>query len=324
MLGGHGYRTGAVVAGPWLLRQFGLARGFASYDDAGIHEPGGRRAAQVTESALRWLDGTSEPFFLFLNYFDPHAPYAPPAPWLASFLPPGVAPNLRSSQQAPALYDAEILYMDSELGRLFRVLRERGLWERTLIVVTSDHGELLGERGDWGHERFLWEPLVRVPLIVKPAGPRQAARRETDPVSLVDVMPLILRSVGLAVPEAVQGEAPPARRRPVLAEVNPMSAEADTGRWRARWEGSLKLIENSFGERWLFDVERDPAELDDLAAGDPERARGAALALERDFSGLRAASSEAAVEIDDETLEALRRLGYLQEPETSAGGEERE
>lgn len=314
VLSGQGYRTGAVVAGPWLLREFGLGRGFAHYDDAEIHEPGGRRARQVSEAATRWLEATPEPFFLFLNYFDPHAPYAPPAPWLRSFLPPGEEPNLRSARQAPALYDAEILYMDSELGRLFRELRERGLWERTLIVVTSDHGELLGERGEWGHERFLWEPLVRVPLLVKPAGARQPGRRERDPVSVVDVMPLVLRAAGLPVPEAVQGEAPPARRRPILAEVNPMSARTDTGRWRARWEGPLKLLENSLGGRWLFDVERDPDESDDLAPRQPERAARAEQALEREFAALPPAAAEApAVQIDPDTLEALRRLGYLDE-----------
>ncbi|MEN8184047.1 MAG: sulfatase, partial [Myxococcota bacterium] len=160
ILGDAGYQTGAVVAGPWLIGSFGLARGFEHYDDKGV--AAGRRAADVTTSALRWLDDVPEPFLLFLNYFDPHLPYAPPPAYRRSFLPSDVSVNLRSSAQAPSLYDAEILYMDEQLGKLFRSLRERGLYDRTLIVVTADHGELLGDRGEWGHERYLWEPLLRV------------------------------------------------------------------------------------------------------------------------------------------------------------------
>jgi arylsulfatase A-like enzyme len=312
LLAEAGYATGAVVAGPWMLRQFGLAAGFAHYDDEGIRDAQGRRAREVTERARSWLAEAPEPFFLFLNYFDPHLPYAPPPAWAKSFLPPGVRPDPRDARQAAALYDAEILYMDYEVGRLFEFLRERGLWERTLIVVTGDHGELLGDRGLWGHERFLWEPLVRVPLVVKPAGPRRAGARERAAVSLVDVMPMVLADSGVGLPPGIQGELPPARARPLLAEVHPMSADEDTGVWKARWEGPLKYLQSSKGERYLFDVERDPGETEDLAAADPSLAARARRGLEDAFAALPAPPPGArSVTIDEETREALRRLGYL-------------
>jgi arylsulfatase A-like enzyme len=312
LLAGHGWATGAVVGGPWLMRVFGVGAGFDFYDDAGMQSQLGRRATEITENALAWLARTEEPFLLFLNYFDPHAPYAPPPRFARPFLPPGVAPDPLSLRQAPALYDGEIRYTDHELGRLFGWLRERGLWERTLVVVTADHGELLGERGDWGHERWLWEPLVHVPLIVKPAGPGRPGRREAAPVSLVDVLPLVLRELGLPDPPGVQGEAPPAARRELLAEVNPIGTESDTGEWRARWEGSLKFLTSTLGERHLYDLAADPDEARNLVPRDPELAARQALALERAFAALPAPPADAApVQVDERTRELLRELGYL-------------
>jgi arylsulfatase A-like enzyme len=314
-LRGAGYRTAGFVAGPWLLRVFGLGRGFEVWDDAGITDAAGRRAREVTEAALAWLEREArEPFLLFLNYFDPHAPYLPPPEWAGSFLPRGLRPDPRSAAQAPALYDAEILYMDHELGRVLRRLRERGIFERTLVVVTSDHGELLGERGEWGHERFLWEPLVRVPLLVKPAGPARPGRRETARASLVDVPSLVLAAAGVAAPPGLQGAWPVPSRRALLAEVNPLSAESDTGDWRGLLEGPFKYLESSLGDRLLFDLARDPEERHDLSAGDPEALRRAAERLAAAFAALPPAPPPAApVALDPEAAEALRRLGYLEE-----------
>jgi arylsulfatase A-like enzyme len=321
ILSEHGWATGAVVGGPWLMRIFGVGSGFAFYDDEGMQQ--GRRATEITDRAIDWLGRTPEPFFLFLNYFDPHAPYAPPERFARLFLPAGVAPDPRSSRQAPALYDAEIRYADDELGRLFRWLRERGLWERTLVVVTADHGELLGERGDWGHERFLWEPLVRVPLVVKPAGPSRPGRREARPASLVDVLPLVLRELGIAEPPGVQGEPPPATRRELLAEVNPIGG-SDTGEWRARWDGSSKLLVSTLGDRHLFDLASDPGEARNLAPRDPERAEREVRALERAFAALPPPPPDAGpVSVDAETRALLRELGYLDAPEDAATSQTR-
>jgi arylsulfatase A-like enzyme len=312
VLASHGWATGAVVGGPWLLRVFGLGAGFGFYDDQGMQDNLGRRATEITDRALAWLAETPEPFFLFLNYFDPHFPYLPPPAFARRFLPPGVRPDPHALRQAPSLYDAEIRYTDEELGRVFRWLRQQGLWERTLVVVTADHGELLGERGDWGHERWLWEPLVRVPLLVKPAGPSRPGRRETEPASLVDVLPLVLRELGLAAPDGVQGEPPPASRRELLAEVNPIGTESDTGNWRARWSGSTKFLTSTLGDRQLFDLAADPGETRNLAARDPAGAEREERALEQAFAALPAPPADAGpLPVSAETVELLRGLGYL-------------
>jgi arylsulfatase A-like enzyme len=318
ILSANGWATGAVVGGPWLIRSFGLAVGFEFYDDRGMRDNVGRRAREITDAAIEWLATTREPFFLFLNYFDPHTPYAPPPEYARRFLPPGVVPDPRSQRQAPALYDAEIRYADDELGRLLGWLRDRGVWERTLVVVTADHGELLGERGDWGHERYLWEPLVRVPLVVKPPGPDRLGRREARPVSLVDVLPLVLRELGLAEPPGVQGEAPPATRRELLAEVNPIGG-SETGDWRARWDGRFKYLSSTLGDRYLFDLTADPRETRNLVSREPERAERAAQALERAFAALPPAPADARpVEVDAETRALLRNLGYLEPSEETS------
>jgi arylsulfatase A-like enzyme len=311
-----GWRTGAVVGGPWLIRTFGLGEGFDFYDDAGIGTNAGRRAGDVTESALAWLESAPEPFFLFLNYFDPHAPYAPPPVWAKSFLPPGTTPDPTSAAQAGSLYDAEILYMDHELGRVVTRLREAGLWERTLVVVTADHGELLGERGLWGHEDWLWEPLVRVPLLVKHAGPRRRGERREEPLSLVDVAPLVLDACGLPAPPDFQGALPGARRHPILAEVNPIGTDSGAASWRGLWEESEKVLESSLGEKLLFDLGEDPSETTNLAETDPSRAARALARLAQAFAALPEppAAEGAPVRVDDETIEALRRLGYLDAP----------
>jgi arylsulfatase A-like enzyme len=314
VLGRAGYATAAVVAGPWLLRTFGLARGFEHYDDAGILDYAGRPADDVTDAALRWLEARDErPFFLFLNYFDPHFPYAPPPPHDRAFLPPGTAPDPARRAQFGALYDAEIRFADRELGRLIRGLRERGDYERTLVVVTSDHGELLGEHGEWGHGRFLFEELVRVPLLVKPAGPSRLGRSEARPVQLLDLFPLLLESAGVPGPADIQGRAPPLVGHPLLAEVNPIASADPARRWRALWRGKDKLMQNDAAGRLLFDLESDPREQVDLAGREPSLGAQLSQDLERAFAALPTPPpAAAAAEIDARTRDALERLGYLE------------
>jgi arylsulfatase A-like enzyme len=317
LLRAEGYATAGVVAGPWLMRPFGLASGFDSWDDENV-VMGGRPAREVTDRALAWLEAEPrEPFLLFLNYFEPHAPYAPPAAFAQAFLPPGVRPSTRDARQARDLYDAEILYMDFELGRLLDALRERDLYARTLVVVTADHGELLGEHEQWGHGQALWEPLVRVPLIVKPAGTERAAQRRDERVSLVDVLPLILRELRLD-----PGETAP--RPVVLAELEIAPLHGEALAWRALWEGSFKYLASSRGDGHLFDLSSDPGEGQDLAARQSERATQLARALDQVLAELppplEADTEETAIE--PRTVEALRALGYLgetpSEPEPDA------
>ena len=182
----NGYATGAVVSSFVLDRSWGLARGFDSYDDAfagqeflqrnlGLVE---RRAEESVNHAVGWLEShSSQPFFLWLHLYDPHSPYNPPEPFRSRF--------------ATQLYEGEIAYADSQLGRLFAWLKQapNNLYDNTLIVFLSDHGESLGEHGEKEHGLFLYDSTVRVPLIVKPpsrtgfAAQRVAEEMRVRPLS---------------------------------------------------------------------------------------------------------------------------------------------
>ncbi|MDB4433112.1 sulfatase-like hydrolase/transferase [bacterium] len=315
LLAGAGYDTGAVVGGPWMKRVFGLSQGFQWYDDGEISDPRGRLARQVTDSALRFVEEAREPFFLFLNYFDPHFPYSPPQEFGRIFLREleerGATADAGAT--ARALYDGEIRYMDHHIGRLLADLRRRGLYDASLVVVTSDHGDLQGEHGKTGHGFHLYQEEIHIPLIVKyPAGESPAGRRH-EVVQLTDVLPLILERLAIPPPPHIQGGSPPDVGHPIVAEVYPRpSSDRFEGDWRALIDGRLKLLWNSQGQHELFDLETDPGESANLLESEPTRASAMKEKLLGYLARLpepRAESAEG--EIDLETREALRGLGYL-------------
>jgi arylsulfatase A-like enzyme len=309
ILRANGYVTGAVVGGPWLLRAFGLDRGFDHYDDVGANLAQGRRAADVSDAALPWIEEhAAEPFFLFLNYFDPHSPYQDPEGLDRMFetRPGSVQPP--GAERFVERYDGEIRYMDRHFGRVLDRLRELGLYDVSWIVVTGDHGEMLGEHEIHGHGGSLWEEEVRVPLIVKPPADRLAPGRSRAMVRLVDVLPLVLEGLGLAVPPQVQGSATPGAD-PVFAELHPW--RRDGTQWHAWYEGDFKLLRHSQGWRMLFNVVSDPGETFDLKRYEPERLDAMSAALSAFADQLPTPTTEAAPRaIDEETRRALENLGY--------------
>jgi arylsulfatase A-like enzyme/Flp pilus assembly protein TadD len=188
-----GYATGAVVSAFVLDRSWGLARGFDFYDDAfsaeafekndvGLVE---RPAGESVAHAIAWLKkNPRRPFFLWLHLYDPHSPYDSPEPY-------------RSDYRSHA-YDGAIAYADHELGNLMAWLRQSHLYDSSLIVVLSDHGESLGEHGEDEHGFFVYNATVHVPLIVKaPAGSGIAAGRRPEPVETAAVAPTLLRMAGV-------------------------------------------------------------------------------------------------------------------------------
>ena len=211
-LGERGYRTGAVVAGFVLDARFGLAQGFASYEDnlekdalpVSFGNYTERSATRVTDHALEWLgERPQEPFFLWTHYFDAHAPYAAPLE------------HLQGQRRSPDLpydadsvrreYLAEVTYADAELGRLLRGIPEE-VRARTLVVFTSDHGESLGEHGEYTHSRLLYEGTLRVPLVLSNPQLFPGARVVSDRVvGLVDVTPTVLSMLGIASTTAFDG-----------------------------------------------------------------------------------------------------------------------
>ncbi|RIK99157.1 MAG: hypothetical protein DCC71_20530 [Proteobacteria bacterium] len=322
-----GYRTGAVVAGPWMKRLFGLDRGFDVYDDDGIRNVNGRPGRDVTDAALRFLDDASAapgtPFLLFLNYFDAHSPYHPKRPCMDAVTRPEERFEGETSDPAKLslLYDAEIRCVDREIGRLVQHLRARELHDATWILVTADHGELIGEHGDTGHGKSLYEVELRVPLVVKPPrgeGPRGPQR---EIVQLTDLHPWILARVGVPIPPGTQGAFPPGAR-PALAEVDRPQL-GPRGRWRAIVDGDWKYLENDAGRRMLFDVARDPAEADDRATAEPERAGALARRMHEllDAQPRPAADAAPPGSVDDATRRALESLGYVQETPHEGGVE---
>jgi arylsulfatase A-like enzyme len=311
-----GYATGAVVGGPWMKKVFGLAAGFDHYDDERIGDVNGRLASEITPAALTWVESQrSQPFFLFLNYFDPHGPYAPPEPFASAFLPTGrraVGEETPGPEEIQASYDAEILYMDHHLGKLLERFKALDLYDSTLIVATADHGELLGEHGRMGHGESLSEPELHVPFLVKyPAG-EKAPGRSDAPVQTLDVFALILERLGLPRPPEAQAGVPPAVGHPLVAEVETLPFASPDGDWRALYDKHHKFLWNSKGNHQLFDLEVDPGEEVNLVARAPERAKKMDELLNRYLASLpRPGAAGPPAALDEETLRTLKSLGYV-------------
>jgi arylsulfatase A-like enzyme/Tfp pilus assembly protein PilF len=188
-----GYATGAVVSAFVLDRGWGLARGFDFYDDAFSAETFqqkdiglvDRKAGESVTHALSWLKKTPRrPFFLWLHLYDPHSPYDPPEPY--------------RTQYRSHLYDGEIAYADHELGRLISWLKRSQLYDRSLIVLLSDHGESLGDHGEKEHGFFVYNATVHVPLIVKPPATSSfRSSRVPRPVETIDIAPTLLQGAGI-------------------------------------------------------------------------------------------------------------------------------
>jgi arylsulfatase A-like enzyme len=205
-----GYATGAVVANRLVHAKDGhFDQGFMYFTSP----PEPQRAAEAVDEALRFLDDRRGlPTFLYVHTLDPHSPYSPPPPFDRRY---GSAPTASRPAAEPyhyrkredlarivAQYDGEIAYGDREFGRFVQALKQRGLYDRALIVFLSDHGEEFLDHGDWVHGHTLFDELVRVPLVVKYPGNRHAGRRIGRQVQLVDVLPTVLKTQGIRVPAA--------------------------------------------------------------------------------------------------------------------------
>ncbi len=319
-----GYVTGAVVGGPWLKGAFGLNKGFDSYDDSEISTINGRLAKQVTAGAVKMIERFSgQAFFLFLNYFDPHFPWFPPEGYATRFLPKDTGRKGRISSVAQtteertveeknALYDAEILYMDTYVGHLLRKLKAENLYENTWIIVTADHGELLGEHGQFGHGKYLYEEELHVPLFMKYPGGEEPARRTDSWVQLTDILPMVCERLAISVPHDIQGSPPPRINHPVIAETYPVPLMTQDGHWRAIYDGNYKFLWNSEGRNLLFNLKDDPSEMQNLREKDPGRAERMSARLDEYLAQLpqpRAAGP--GKRLEKETEKALRSLGYL-------------
>jgi arylsulfatase A-like enzyme len=343
-----GFRTGALVAGGPLERVTGLDRGFSSYrcyvDLKGM---------LLTLRAVPWiLRNVTRRTFLWVHYFDPHFGYQPPWPYnrvgtepegfsvfedIRSrrlrfgelYFKPPLSPEEHSYLQS--LYRGEVEYTDAAVGLLLAAVRVRD-WitgTRTLIILTADHGESLGEHGCWyEHGEFLYEQDLRIPLIVSWPGRIPAGVRTTSTSEMIDLAPTILDLLGLPplgapdgrslVPFLEGGVIPP---KPLFAESGESMFEENprrpvrgvAGKWRSvrRADWKLILIPHGTGEQIeLFDLAEDPLERNELSAQFPGKAAELRGSLLEWMASPRTRPDEGP-EMDDETRERLRSLGYV-------------
>jgi len=301
ILGSAGYQTAAFVSAAALDHDFALNQGFSVYDDElNSLEEGqliAERSASATASrAIGWLQKIADsPFFLWVHFFDPHHPYAPPEPFRSRF------------QASP--YDGEIAYSDREIGRVLDELARIGRRQRTLVVVAADHGEGLGEHGEETHGVFVYDSTLRVPLIMAGPGVPRGARDERGPVGLVDVLPTLLGRLGVAPQGSLSGRD--------LFEDGPadfLYAETYLTRDFYNWSPlhalrteRYKFIEAPRPE--LYDLRSDPGERRNVVA---ERANTARQLASRLGGALaRSGTAESSHEPGETLLARLHSLGYL-------------
>jgi choline-sulfatase len=316
----QGYSTAAFVSAFVLDRTWGFARGFDTYDDHfdpkqfETQNPGNiqRRADRTIDRLLAWLRArdtsqpASQPFFVWLHLFDPHSDYNPPEPYRTRY--------------AGRLYEGEVAYTDSQLVRLLAALRKSGAYDRSLIVLLSDHGESLGEHGEDEHGFFIYNSTVHVPLIVKPPRGQAAARVVERPVGTIDVAPTILDLLrlrdplsrqfqGTSLASLVLGKTAPAER-PVYAETYYPSNSFGWAPLRSLTTRRLRFIEAPRAE--IYDLAADPQESRNLM--DQRRAEAEALRAQlREFERRYAGQAGVAQgpPLSPETVEKLKSLGYV-------------
>jgi arylsulfatase A-like enzyme/Flp pilus assembly protein TadD len=329
ILGAAGYRTAAFVSAFVLDHRFGLDQGFETYDDriperdplARFGFMAERRADQTCGSLIRWLEESSDdrPFFAWLHLFDPHQDYAAPEPY--------------SGGSESERYDGEIAFTDLQLARVLVHLRRLGLLDHTLVVVTADHGQSLGEHGEDTHGLFIYESDTRVPLVFHLPGTVPEGALCHEEAHLADLLPTLLELVGLpGADDRSAGLRDQIQGRSIAAVLRGENGAGGNSRlyletWHPRynygWSELSAIIRD--GQKYvkaptpeLYDLAADPAELDNLLLHSggrwSSRAREMADELEQlaidltVVSGRPAAGAGAA---DDETRAKLLALGYV-------------
>jgi len=308
----RGFATGAVVSTFVLDRRFGTSQGFDSYDDRfdAVHKIGDlseRKGDEAARHATEWLDQHKDrPFFLFLHLYDPHDPYEPPEPF--------------ASQWKGDPYAGEVAFADHCVGQVTAKLHQLGLDDSTLLVITGDHGEMLGEHGEQNHGFFIYEGALRVPLVLRVPGAQGAPRQLDLPVSLIDIVPTVLSLAGAEVPKEVQGvdlspwiagQGAGGGARSLYAETVTPTRYYGASSLLAIIADGWKYIETTRPE--LYDLRNDPAEAVNLFA----RERARADALGRTLAAVLAAAGRApgpapqSAALDEEARQRLAALGYL-------------
>ena len=309
---GKGYQTAAFIASFPLLGRFGLRQGFDVYDDRieegkekRAHLFQERRAEDVNKAALQWLDHRPPgPFFMWVHYFDPHFSYEPPSPF--------------REQYYFHPYDGEIAYADSQIGKLLEALQEQGILDHTLVAITADHGESLGEHNENTHAILIYYGTVQVPLILWSPDYLPAKAVVQDMVRTIDILPTLLDYVGIrAIPE-IQGIS----LRPLIeGKTQSLNLVAYTETLAPYLHFSWSPLEgvrtNDYSyikaePEELYQVTEDPKETQDLSEKDSKKLAQLREILEQEKAHrVNPKPPDATVKLDTETEERLRALGYI-------------
>jgi len=305
----HGFTTGAIISAFVLDSQFGINQGFDTFNDhfeekhmAGTISE--RKGHEATRFALEWLDQhKNEKLFLFLHYYDPHTGYDPPEPFASIF--------------ADDLYAGEIAYTDYCIAQVIRKLKDLRLFDSSLIIITSDHGEMLGEHGEEEHGYFIYQSAIKVPLIFKLPGWRKS-KSIKDVVGLIDIVPTVSSLLGIQPPPQVQGrDLSPYFRQTQLSggdrylyceSLYPTKYNANSllGVVTDRW----KYIQTTRPE--LYDLAQDRQESNNLMKQQLQHGR---ILLDRLRQILeqtvREDESDSKVILDEESRKRLESLGYV-------------
>ncbi|HDL64551.1 MAG TPA: hypothetical protein ENH12_04090, partial [Proteobacteria bacterium] len=355
----NGYRTAAFCSSPYLNPAFGYDRGFDLYYNIDLDDPqfedtvrppheqwdavqSAISSPRITDLACDWLEeNSSGPFFLFVHMFDVHYDYNPPEPYDRKFDPdytgdidcklyitdatadtiyPDMAP--RDLAHVIALYDGEIAYVDYHLGLIIEKLKELGIFEQTLIVITADHGDEFFEHGKKGHGNSLFDEVIKIPLIFHCPEVVDRGGEIDNQVGIIDIAPSILDLCGLNVPGWMQG-------RSLLPLIQGKSIPDDEcvlldlrgwrGDLKALRTNSYKLIFNTKSlQTIIYDLVRDPEESGRDPVIDPARWSAANnlfhSRMEDDHlraKHIRGNQSGEPVQLSEKDTARLKTLGYL-------------
>ena len=340
----RGYLTAGFSSGELSSSRFGVAMGFHYFRDPDRFETPGARVAEYVDEFLSAYG--ERPFFLWINYFDPHALYQAPEEYEERFAVPELRDKVRDlpvwsdliggkmsgwrglvegdGEAVPeavefleAAYRAEIAYTDHLLDRLFTGLRQRGIFERALVVITADHGELLGEGGYFGHGARLDPELVEIPLLVKWPGQREP-QRDARLVSLVDLYPTVLRAAGVEPPQSDGRDLDPASRRD--AATHPFVVFEEHAALVHPLPEFMKISPHLYGvqrpdfRQLVWDGGQECARIDHTRAWSTVDCSGKAVnVLEAILAelGLDPAADTGEQEVPDHLRESLEALGYM-------------
>ena len=312
-----GWATSAFIGAFVLDSRWGIDQGFDYYYDNfdfakykkisldSVQREGG----EVIKAFFEWYEKSPPSrFFSWIHLYDPHTPYEPPEPYKTEY-----------GGQEYGLYDGEIAYADSLVGRVLESLKEKGVLEKTVVVVVGDHGESLGEHHESAHGFFIYDATVSVPMIIRIPSAELRGKMVTAQVQNIDLMPTLCELLGLPVPEAVQGQS----LLPLIAgrtpkQENTAYSESFYPRYHYGWSElkSLRTSRYKFIQAprpELYDLSLDPREKNNIIGRESSLAENFVRKLERmeEKMSRKGIENKGPQQLDDDSREKLMALGYI-------------